>query len=150
MPRGAFAAVLILAGCAGARQRAAPVVVCPPPGAAAGSDTTVYDANAVSQRPVFLSHPRAVYPPLMRENGVSGSVVLDVVIDVRGYPDTASLHVQPVSGLDVEFVPSATAAVLGSRFSPGIRCGHPVRVRVHVPLHYSVDTTKWVDPYHLR
>jgi len=149
MPRWAFAAVLIVAGCAGARQRAVPLIVCSP-SVATAPDTTVYAAESVSQRPVRLSGPMPLYPQLMRENRVSASLVLRVVIDAGGHPDTASVRVQSARGLAVEFVPSATAAVLGSTFSPAIRCGRAVRVRVQVPFHFEVDTTSRANPYHLR
>ena len=61
---------------------------------------------------------------------------MKVIIDTLGRAEQGSATV--VSSSNHGFDEAALATVLGSRFSPGRIDGRPVRIRVNVPINFSV------------
>ena len=67
-----------------------------------------------------------VYPDAARSDGVEGTVGLELIVDDAGIVENARI-VRPVGhGLDE----AALAAARGFRFSPAMKSGHPVHVRM--------------------
>ena len=96
----------------------------------------IFDESEVDQPPILLSHPPMQYPPLLRDAGVQGKVVLEFVIDTNGRVDTSSIVV--VSSDQKAFERPAIDLVTGSRYRAGTNGGATVRVRVRQPVSFSI------------
>jgi protein TonB len=100
------------------------------------SDTTVYDTTQVSRRPEILSGPRPQYPDELRSQGVSGRVVLSIIINADGALERRSI--ERVFSDHPDFEKSAIQYVRGAVYSPGCREGQAVRVRARIPIDFRV------------
>lgn len=94
------------------------------------------DVSAVDQLPVMLAGPLPAYPDALRRAGVEGRVVLEAVVDTAG-------HVEPGSLVAVEanhpgFVAAARRAVAATLFRPARVHGRAVRVRVRIPIEFTL------------
>lgn len=109
---------------------------CPPgePGDAVRGH--VYAEDSVDERPTIVSAPPLEYPPLLRQGGVQGRVMIQAIVDTLGHPEPTSLRIlaRPSTG----FEQSARDHVLHAVFRPGRVDGRAVRVRVHVPIDYKI------------
>jgi protein TonB len=99
-------------------------------------DTTAYAPSAVTRRPERLGGPPPTYPQGLREDGINGMVRIAFVVDTSGRVEPGSVHV--ICATNPLFAPSAVGAINASRFSPGLRAGRPVRVRIEQPINYLV------------
>ena len=77
---------------------------------------------------------RVVYPPLAREAGIEGQVVVQFVVTKEGGVADAVVLRSPHETL----AEAALAAVRGSRFEPGQQRGEPVAVRFAVPITFRL------------
>ena len=77
------------------------------------------------------------YPPLLRDSGVEGSVELSFIVDREGRPERGSMQV--LSSTDPLFNDPAMRAVERLRFRPAQRGGHDVRVRVSLPIRFTLE-----------
>jgi TonB family protein len=103
-----------------------------------------YSEDEVEERPERLSGPLPQYPDSLRAAGVSGRVVLEVVVDSSGHVEPGS--VQVVSSTNTEFAASASHCVLATTFRPGRINGRPVRTVTTIPFDFSVATTARPGP----
>jgi TonB family protein len=94
------------------------------------------DARFAEEPPVLLGHPEARYPGLLREAGLEGRVVVEVVVDTLGRAEPRTLRI--ATSAHPLFDAEASAVVLGSRYRPGRVAGRPVRVRILVPVAFSL------------
>lgn len=94
------------------------------------------DVQVVEEPPVLLAHPAPRYPDVLRQAGVEGRTLVEVVIDTAGRAERGSIRV--VSSTHALFAPAASALVLGSRYRPGRVAGRPVRVRIVVPVMFAL------------
>ncbi|MBI1723114.1 MAG: energy transducer TonB, partial [Gemmatimonadetes bacterium] len=94
------------------------------------------DARIAEEPPLLLGHPAPHYPEMLRQAGIEGRVVVEVVLDTLGRAEPASLRV--VSGAHPLFDAEASAVVLASRYRPARVGGRPVRVRILVPVGFSL------------
>lgn len=92
--------------------------------------------SLAQERPELLAAPQPVYPALLREAGVEGVVVVQVVVDTIGRAEPGSVRVLQHS--EVGFDASAIAAIRGARFRPARVWGRPVRVLVQVPVAFKI------------
>jgi len=76
------------------------------------------------------------YPDDLRRRLINGHVVLAVVINADGRPDQQSVVV--LRSDRPPFVQEALRWVAGATYWPGCREGHAVRVRVAVPVDFTV------------
>jgi TonB family protein len=83
--------------------------------------------------PKKTKHVQPTYPAEALAQGVRGIVILDVVVDARGKVESASI-VRSVPGLDE----AAIAAVRQWEYEPTKVDGQPVRVKVTVPITFSL------------
>lgn len=102
----------------------------------AQSVDSVSDAVAkfdVPPQPLKTKPPR--YPADMRAAGVTGAVVVRIVIDESGKVMAADVAKASHDG----FREAAIEAVREWTFKPAQVGGKPVRARVNVPLNFSID-----------
>jgi TonB family protein len=74
------------------------------------------------------------YPYDMTSAGISGTVLIQVVVLPSGEPDNTSVKV--IKPLNPLIDQAAVRALLESRFSPGYLADLPVRVSVVVPYKF--------------
>ncbi len=78
------------------------------------------------------------YPPLLRDAGVGGTVLLGFVVVEDGSVDPASVEV--LESANQEFSTAAVRVVKRMRFTPGIVNDRAVRVRVQMPITFQPQT----------
>jgi len=100
------------------------------------SDTTVFDTTQVVRRPEILSGPNLTYPDELRSQGISGRVVLSMIINADGTLERRSI--ERVFSDHPDFEKSAIRYLRAAVFSPGCRSGQAVRVRVRIPIDFRV------------
>ena len=96
----------------------------------------VFVEALVDEPPIRLSHPNLYYPPLLRDAGIEGTVVFEVIIGVDGHPEAESLRL--ISSSNKAFERPARDLILGSVFRPGRMRGQPVRVLVRQPVTFLI------------
>lgn len=101
-----------------------------------GVDAAPRDVRAVEELPVLVSHPEPRYPDALRQAGIEGRVMIETVLDTLGCAEPALTRV--ILGANDRFDREALNVVLGSRYRPARVDGHPVRVRVQVPVNFSI------------
>jgi len=94
------------------------------------------DARFAEEPPVLLGHPEPRYPGLLREAGFEGRVLVEIVVDTLGRAEPQTLRI--ATSAHPLFDAEASAVVLGSRYRPGRMGGRPVRVRILVPVAFSL------------
>jgi protein TonB len=92
--------------------------------------------SLAQERPELLAAPQPVYPAPLREAGVEGVVVVQVVVDTLGRAEPESVRVLQHS--EVGFDASAVAAIRLARFRPARVWGRPVRVLVQIPIAFKI------------
>lgn len=100
----------------------------------ARADDTIY--SKVDENPLPLKTPPPDYPLEMRRAGISGLVAVMLVIDEEGKVAEAEV----AKSSDTAFEGAALAAVKKWRFKPAKIEGNPVKVRVTLPLKFTLDT----------
>lgn len=94
------------------------------------------DARVVEQPPTLLAHPAPRYPELLRQAGIEGTVLVEVVLDTLGRVEPGSMRV--VRGAHALFEAEALAVVRGSHYRPGRMGERAVRVRIQVPIGFAL------------
>ena len=106
-----------------------------PPPLAACSDPC--PLTMVQEAPELLTAPTPVYPPLLRDAGVQGRVIVAAVVDTMGQAETGSVRI--VLSDNPGFDRAALATVLAGRFRPARIYGRAVRVLVQVPVVFRLN-----------
>ena len=132
----ATALTALAAACAASSGRAPGPVTAPACLAAPSSDTTVYDTSQVTRRPERVGGPAPTYPMGPREEGIQGRVLIALIIEATGEVNQSSVSV--VRSPDRRLTESALAVVRASQFKPGCLGDQAVRVRVELPIDYSL------------
>jgi len=107
--------------------------------AAAARADPVLTESAVDERPDFLAGPQPLYPELLRRAGVTGSVVLQAIVDTTGHVEPASIKV--LASSNPGFDESARQALLRSKFRVGRVHGRAVRVLMQMGYGFSAPET---------
>jgi TonB family protein len=89
--------------------------------------------SSLEAQMLLLQSAPPVTPTLVRKDGISNTVILDVIIDVLGQVKSASI----LSG-DLVLGNAARAAVLGWRYRPYIQNGRPVDVETTVTVTFPL------------
>lgn len=97
----------------------------------------VVDARLADEAPRLLNHPPLHYPELLRQAGIEGRVEIEAVIDTLGRVERGSMRV--AASAHELFSAQALALVEGSRYVAGRFDGRAVRVRVRVPVVFSLE-----------
>jgi len=95
---------------------------------------TIFTQQEVDQTAKILSLPKPGYTELARQNNVQGVVKLQVVLTAEG----AVRDIKVVSGLPDGLSEKAIAAAQQVKFTPAIKDGKPVSVRVVLEYNFSV------------
>jgi len=90
----------------------------------------------VDEKPSLMSPLLPDYPDLLRQAGIEGNVLIEVIIDTTGHAEPASLRI--VNSTNKAFEIAARDAVLKSLYRPGRVRGQAVRVLVQVPINFSI------------
>lgn len=107
----------------------------PPPAPKPVAHSGPYRVGGLVQAPRLLSKIEPMYPPLAREARISGTVVIDCVIDANG--DVTQLKL--VSGHPL-LLQAAFAAVKQWKYSPTLLNGKPVPVEMHVYVTFQLGS----------
>jgi protein TonB len=111
--------------------------VVPGKGRGAGpGDGGPFLAESVEQPPAVIWSPPVAYPPMLRQAGIAGTVVIEVVVDSSGRADRRTLEV--ISASHAGFVPAARDVVLGTRYRAARDRGRPVPVLVRYPVVFEI------------
>jgi TonB family protein len=112
-------------------------LACEAPGPVAEvNGSAVLDESQVDAPPMRLSGPRLQYPPLLRDAGIEGQVIVECVVDATGQVDSASIVV--VSSTHKAFELPAVDVVKGSHFRPAMLSGVPRAVRIRQPVEFHI------------
>jgi protein TonB len=95
-----------------------------------------YLEAVVEERPERVSSPPARYPDILRQAGIEGRVLVEVVIDTTGHAERGSIRI--LSSTHQLFEGPAREVVQSSLYSPGKIQGRAVRVRVQVPINFNI------------
>jgi periplasmic protein TonB len=85
--------------------------------------------------PVPVRTPPPKYPTELKREGVSGMVVVNMVIDTDGSVQEVTVS----KSTHIEFERPAIDAVKGWKFKPAKKDGAAIRSRVALPLKFTVD-----------
>jgi protein TonB len=111
----------------------------PPGGRAPGSSPGDEPATAgnVDRAAALLAPPRPRYPDQLRVAGVTGRVVVRLVVDTMGRVEPASVVIRESSH---DLFAQAVRAVLPSlRFTPAAAGGRKVRMLVDLPFEFRLN-----------
>lgn len=109
-------------------------------GPATAGPGEAYAEALVEEKPEIISAPPLRYPELLRQAGIEGFVMVEVVVDTTGRAEPASLRV--VESSNRAFEVSATEAVGKTIYRPGRMYGQRVRVLVQVPVTFSIRKSR--------
>jgi len=98
---------------------------------------TPLDARLADEAPRLLDHPPLRYPEVMRQAGVEGRVVIEAVLDTTGRVERGSLRT--IIGVHDLFDDAARDVVAASRYQPARHGGRAVRVRIQVPVAFTLQ-----------
>ena len=107
---------------------------CVAPDSGSGS---VYRETAVDEPAVVVSQPIPTYPPILKEAGIEGRVVVEFVVDTAGGVEAATVRV--VESSHGGFERSVREALLGSRFVPSRVHGRVVRQLVRQGMSFKIE-----------
>jgi len=97
----------------------------------------VYDTTHVTKKPLAISGPQVSYPDQLRQQGINGHVELAVIINADGSVDRS---VTVVWRDRPEFEREALKWLSEARFSPGCIGDTAVRVRIVLPIRWTVKS----------
>lgn len=98
-------------------------------------DPNYYTAQEVDVHPSAIRPVRPLYPQEAAKNGVTGSVVLVLLLDEGGRVKEVSVEEALPPGL---FEESAVAAFRHARFTPAQRQGRVVKSRMRIKVNYDL------------
>lgn len=102
--------------------------------AASPREARTYDIERLDQRPIALTQVKPIFPPEMKRAGITGEVLVELIIDTEGNPRDCKV----VKSSRPEFEASAITALSQWKFEPGIKHGRAVNTRLQVPIVYSL------------
>jgi len=87
--------------------------------------------------PRLVQQPRLVYPQAAFDQGIEGTVVVEIVVDEEGKVDRADVR---------ESIPALDAAALGTigewRFAPAKLAGKPICTMASLPVTFRIRAQK--------
>lgn len=111
----------------------------------------VYDPNAnpipkpLEVMPEPIQQVPPTYPPILREAGIEGQVLLDLIVESDGSVG----EIRVANSDHHEFEPAAITAVRQWRFKPATRNGEPMRATMRLPVVFRLvadDQQAHVNP----
>lgn len=104
-------------------------------GVAPGGSEAYVEA-IVDEKPALLSAPPPFYPPLLKQAGIEGRVVLRAIIDTTGRVEPSSVRI--VQSPNPAFDLPTKAWVMKALFRPARLHGQAVRVFINLPVDYGL------------
>ena len=100
--------------------------------------------------PRLLSQLKEYYPPEARSLGVTAELYLEIIIDQNGtvrqvtsYPDSVRLNRSLAPALEAklkkEFQAAARKTLLGAKYTPVVRDGKAIAVRMGIPFQFRIS-----------
>ncbi len=96
----------------------------------------VFAEAIADEKPERLSCPRLQYPPLLRQAGIEGTVMLRAIIDTTGHVERKSVEV--VNTDHSGFNRAARSMLLKCLYRPGRVRGRAVRVLIKQPIKFGI------------
>lgn len=96
----------------------------------------VFSVDVVQEKPERLAGPLPVYPPLLQQAGIEGTVMVQAIIDTMGRVEPGSIKITQTA--NPGFNESAKTSVLKSLFRPARVYGKAVRVLIQIPIAYTI------------
>lgn len=98
----------------------------------------VYAEALVDEKPALLSAPPPAYPPLLKQAGIHGRVLLRAIVDTTGRIEPASVKIlqSPHPGFDQP----TRDWLMKALFRPARMHGQAVRTFINLPVDYSIET----------
>lgn len=100
------------------------------------SADAVLSVDVVQEKPERLAGPQPVYPPLLQQAGIEGTVMVQAIIDTMGRVEPNSIRIAQTA--NPGFNESAKQTVLKSLFRPARVYGKAVRVLIQIPITYTI------------
>ncbi len=139
IPRSTSLILLLFAlACVAAKPQRTPNV----PPAAMTQFGPVYDVGQMTRLPIARFQTNPVYPKDLREAGIEGEAVVEMVVGTSG--DVAGLRI--VRATHKEFAAAAALAVVKWKFRPGEIDGIPVNTRMQVPIVFKLNPPAGAGP----
>lgn len=88
--------------------------------------------------PKLVERTRPQYPFELRQQGISGSATVELVVNSKG--EVTEAHV--VDATETDFGVSAVMCVRHWKFKPATRDGVPVEAKLQVPVYFTVSPPK--------
>ena len=98
----------------------------------AGNVAKVAHIKGMDKMPEVVTKVAPVYPTELREAGVQGVAMVDMLIDSTG----RVIEAKAVRSSTPEFAASAVEAAKGWSFKPAEAAGHKITSRVQVPFEF--------------
>jgi len=95
----------------------------------------ILSLSQLDKAPILIYQARPDYPYSLRQQGVTGDVLVDFVVDTNG----KVRNVSAVRSSQREFEDAACAAVAKWKFKPGWKNGRAVFTRMEVPIIFTLD-----------
>jgi protein TonB len=96
-------------------------------------DDEFLEWDEVEGKPEILKRADPYYPELARKQGISGVVLVNVLIDTNGDVEKAEVF-KSVKGLDQ----AALEAARKFKFTPGKKSDQPVKVKMQIPFKFHL------------
>ncbi|MEI8102041.1 MAG: energy transducer TonB [Chlorobium sp.] len=93
--------------------------------------------GACEKMPGFLEQKKTVYPEAARIAGITGRVLVKVLIEADGHPIKAMI-VKRIPAETTVFDTVALTSVLDSTYYPAIQNGQPVKVWCIIPINFRL------------
>lgn len=94
----------------------------------------IFNLSDLDRVPEALFQPAPQYPPVMKRDGIEGTVSVEFVVDVQG----RVIYAVVVDSLHSGFDEAALTGVAKWKFRPGIRGGRKVNTRMRVPISFRL------------
>jgi len=101
------------------------------------SGDAVLSVDVVQEKPERLAGPAPVYPPLLQQAQIEGTVMVQAIIDTSGHVEPNSVKV--IQSANPGFNESAKQAILKWLYRPARVYGKAVRVLINQPIQYSIQ-----------
>jgi TonB family protein len=95
----------------------------------------VFELGQLDQPPRATVQGPPRYPAALRKKNVSGEAVVEFIVNAQG----GIAWTNVVSATHPDFGDAAAEAIRKWKFSPAIRAGKPVAVRMRVPIAFSLN-----------
>ncbi len=117
-----------------------PVVAPPPVSTQINGGHDVASPTTMETALVPIASPAPIYPRQALIDGIGGTVVLELLVDVDGHVISARIvHSSGDRRLDAA---ARDTIVRGWRFTPALRDGKPIQARGQVPVVFRLDDTR--------